>query len=288
MNLAEEYLKIAKKDLKATKILYENKLYAQAIFYFAQSVEKANKGFALTSNKYSEKDMLSVNHDVTRIYKDNIIELKRRYDNLSRNLNQMSELKNTEFVQNLDIESMKTECEKSLRNLAEIITEKNDLIYISKGEIQNVLIEMSENHKEVKDSIKSISNFRLSENDWEEMKNDIFKQFENPDNNNFASSLKKEMDDSKLNIQELETAIKKMYLQMIHFMSVYYYLYPLAILTLPHAVIARYPKEDLSPMDIYKQKLPIVKHLPYLIDRHSKALNVLNKYYRDYYLNPAQ
>ncbi|HJH28225.1 MAG TPA: HEPN domain-containing protein [Methanosarcinaceae archaeon] len=89
MNLAEEYLKIAKKDLKATKILYENKLYAQAIFYFAQSVEKANKGFALTSNKYSEKDMLSVNHDVTRIYKDNIIELKRRYDNLSRNLNQM-------------------------------------------------------------------------------------------------------------------------------------------------------------------------------------------------------
>jgi len=120
------------------------------------------------------------------------------------------------------------------------------------------------------------------------MKNDIFKQFENPNNNNLASSLLKEMDDSKLNIQELETGIKKMYLQMIYLMSVFFYLYPLGILTLPHAVIARYPKEDLSPMDIYNQKLPIIKHLPDLIEQHSKALKILNKYYNEYYLNPAQ
>jgi len=103
MNLAEEFLKIAEKDLKATKILYENKLYAQALFYFEQSVEKANKVLALTSNKYSEKDMINFNHDVTRIYKDIIIEQKRRYENLSRNLNQISELNSTEFVKNLDI-----------------------------------------------------------------------------------------------------------------------------------------------------------------------------------------
>jgi len=288
MNLAEEFLKIAKKDLEATKILYENKLYAQAIFYFEQSVEKANKGFALTSNKYSEKDMLDFNHDVTRIYKDNIIEQKRRYENLSRNLNQISELNNTEFVKNFDIESKKKECEESLRNLAEIQTGRNDLIFISTWEIRDILTEISENDKEMKDSIKSVSNFRLTENDWEEMKNDIFKQFENPNNNNFASSLQKEMDDSKLNIQELETGIKKMYLQMIHLMSVFFYLYPLGILTLPHAVIARYPKEDKSPMDIYNQKLPIIKHLPDLIEQHSKALNILNKYYNEYYLNPAQ
>ncbi|NMG83553.1 MAG: HEPN domain-containing protein [Methanosarcinales archaeon] len=288
MNLAEEYLKIAKKDLKATKILYENKLYAQALFYFEQSVEKANKVLALTSNKYSEKDMINFNHDVTRIYKDNIIEQKRRYENLSRNLNQISELKNTEFVKNFDIESRKKECEEFLRNLAEIQTERNDLIFISTWEIRDILTEISENDKEIKDSIKSVSNFRLTENDWEEMKNDIFKQFENPNNNNLASSLQKEMDDSKLSIQELETGLKKMYLQMIHLMSVSSYLYHLGILTLPHAVIARYPKGDLSPMDIYNQKLPIIKYLPDLIEQHSKALKILNKYYNEYYLNPAQ
>ena len=288
MNLAEEFLKIAEKDLKATKILYENKLYAQALFYFEQSVEKANKVLALTSNKYSEKDMINFNHDVTRIYKDIIIEQKRRYENLSRNLNQISELNSTEFVKNLDIESTKKELEESLRNLAEIQTERDDLVFIPTGEIQDILTKMSENEKEIKDSIKSVKNFRLTENNWDEMKNDLFKQFENPNNINFTSSLKKEMDDSKLTIQELENGIKKMYLQMIHLMSVLSYLYPLGILTLPHAVITRYPKGDLSPMDIYNLKRPIIKHLPDLIEQHSKALKILKKYCNEYYLNPAQ
>ena len=287
MNLAEEFLKIAKKDLKATKILYENKLYAQALFYFEQSVEKANKVLALTSNKYSEKDMINFNHDVTRIYKDNFIEQKRRYENLSRNLSQISELNNTEFVKNLDIESMKKECEESLRNLAEIQTERNNLIFISTWEILEILAKMSGSDKEIKDSIKSVSNFILTEKDWEEMKNDLFKQFENPNNINFTSLLQNEMDDSKLSIQELETGIKKFYMQMIHLMSILVYLYPLGILTLPHAVITRYPKKDLSPMDIYNKKLPIIKHLPDLIEQHSKALKILTKYCNEYYLNPA-
>jgi HEPN domain-containing protein len=286
MNLAEEYLKIAKKDLEATKILYENKLYAQALFYFEQSVEKANKGFALTSNKYSEKYMIKVNHDVTKIYKDIIIEQKRRYENLSRNLNQISKLKNTKFAKNFDIESKKKECEESLRNLAEIQTERDNLN--STLEIRQILKEMRENNEEIKGLKKIVSNIRLTEKNWKEMKNDILELFENPENNNLASVLQKEMDDSKLNIQELETGIKKIYLQIIQSISVYIYLYPLGILTLTHAVITRYPKEDMSPMDIYNQELPIIKHLPDLIYQHSKALKILNKYYNEYYLNPAQ
>ncbi|RZN13782.1 MAG: HEPN domain-containing protein [Methanosarcinales archaeon] len=288
MNLAEELLKIAKKDLKATKILYENKLYAQAIFYFEQSVEKANKVLALTLNNYSEKDMIKFSHDVTRIYKNWTIELKKRYKNLSRNLNQIPELKNTEFVKNFDIESKKKECEGLLRNLAKIQTERNDLISISTWELRDILTEINEKNKEIKDWIKSVSNFRLTENGWEEVKNDFFKQFENPNNINFTSSLRKEMDDSKLSIQELETGIKKIYMQIIHIMSVSVYLYPLGILTLPHAVIARYPKEDLSPMDIYNLKLPIIRRLPDLIEKHSKALKILTEYCNRYHLNPAQ
>ena len=286
MNLAEEYLKIATKDLEATKILYQNKLYAQALFYFEQSVEKANKGFALTSNKYSEKYMIKVNHDVTKIYKDIIIEQKRRYENLSRNLNQISKLKNTEFAKNFHIESKKKECEESLRNLAEIQTERDNLN--STLEIRHILKEMRVNNEEIKVLKKFVSNFRLTENNWKKMKNDIFELFENPDNNNLASSLQKEMDDGKLNIQELETGIKKIYLQIIQSISVYIYLYPLGILTLTHAVNTRYPKEDMSPMDIYNQELPIIKHLPDLICQHSKALKILNKYYNEYYLNPGQ
>jgi len=289
MNLAEEYLKIAIKDLKATKILHKNRLYSQALFYFSQSVEKANKCFALTSNKYSEPDMLKINHDATRIYKDNVIELKRRYATLLRNLNQMPELKNTEFIKNLDIESKINECDESLRNLAEIQNWKIDLIYISRREIRKILKEISENDEEIKDAIKSVSNFTLTENEWEEHKKYLFKQLENPENNNnIASSLKKEIDGNKLNIKELETLIKKMYLQLLHCISISNYLYSLGIISLPHAIITRYPKDNLSPIKIYNKNLPIVKLLPDLIDQHSNALKILSKYYDEYYLNPIQ
>ena len=287
MNLAEEYLKIAKKDLKATKILHKNRLYSQALFYFAQSVEKANKGFALTSNKYSEKDMLNINHDATRIYRDNIIELKKRYENLLWNLNQLPEFKNTKFVKNLDIENIIKECEESLRKLAEIQKGKIDLIFISKREIRKILKEIGENDNEIEDAIINISNFTLTENEWEEHKKDLLKQFENPENNNLAPLLQKEMNVSGLNIQEVETAIKKMYMQSFHWMSVSNYLYHLGIITLPHAVITRYPKDNLSPTKIYNQNLPVVRLLPDLIDQHSYALKILNKYYDEYYLNSS-
>ena len=287
MNLAEEYLKIAKKDLKATKILHKNRLYSQALFYFAQSVEKANKGFALTSNKYSEKDMLNINHDATRIYRDNIIELKKRYENLLWNLNQLPEFKNTKFAKNLDIENIIKECEESLRKLAEIQKGKIDLIFISKREIRKILKEIGENDNEIEDAIINISNFTLTENEWEEHKKDLLKQFENPENNNLAPLLQKEMNVSGLNIQEVETAIKKMYMQSFHWMSVSNYLYHLGIITLPHAVITRYPKDNLSPTKIYNQNLPVVRLLPDLIDQHSYALKILNKYYDEYYLNSS-
>ena len=40
MNMDEELLKIAEKDLHASQVLYDNGLYSQAVFSFQQSVEK--------------------------------------------------------------------------------------------------------------------------------------------------------------------------------------------------------------------------------------------------------
>lgn len=101
MKLINEFLKMANKDLKSSNILYEHHLYPQAMFYFSQSVEKANKAFALSTGKYTEKDMLDIRHDSTTIYKNAIIETKRRYKKLQRDLEKLPDFKNTEFVINL-------------------------------------------------------------------------------------------------------------------------------------------------------------------------------------------
>ena len=49
----------------------------------------------------------------------------------------------------------------------------------------------------------------------------------------------------------------------------------LAIITLPHSSITRYPINDSSPVKIYNKKLPIVKKLPDLIDAQDIALKEL-------------
>lgn len=58
MKMSIELRNIAELDLKAAKVLNEKELYPQSIFYFQQSVEKANKAFALITNQVEEKDLL--------------------------------------------------------------------------------------------------------------------------------------------------------------------------------------------------------------------------------------
>ncbi|PHP45432.1 hypothetical protein B6V01_003925 [Methanosarcinales archaeon ex4572_44] len=288
MDLVEEYLKIAKKDLKATKILYENKLYPQSLFYFAQSVEKANKALALGLNEYTEEDMRKVNHDATRIYKDNIIELKQKYEDLSRNLNRLPELKNTDFVKNLGVEDTIKECNGALKQHAEIQKAKTDLAFISPREIREILIKISKTEKEMEEGIENVKNFKLTENNLKETKEELFRQLENPKNNDFAYLLKKELSETKFTIQELEILIKQMYLQSLHYITISTALFYLAVITLPYSVSTRYPKGDLYPTKIYNRRLPIVKKLPDLISLQSKTLIRLNKYCTKYIFNQKQ
>jgi HEPN domain-containing protein len=42
-DIVNSLLKIAKSDLRASKLLYKEKLYSQSIYFFQQSIEKSNK-----------------------------------------------------------------------------------------------------------------------------------------------------------------------------------------------------------------------------------------------------
>jgi 3-methyladenine DNA glycosylase AlkD len=50
MKISESLFGIARKDLKAAKCLFESGYYPQAVFYLQQSVEKANKSWAVVCN----------------------------------------------------------------------------------------------------------------------------------------------------------------------------------------------------------------------------------------------
>lgn len=168
MELIKEFLKIANKDFKSSKILYKNHLCPQAMFYFSQSVEKANKALALTTGNYTEEDMLKIRHDSTTIYKNGVIETKKMYKNLSRNLDELPDLKNTEFLANLDIQGQIKKCDIALRDFSEIQSGKSSLVFMSKQEIVNRLEEIQSTEKEIEEGISDIRNFELTEQMWNE------------------------------------------------------------------------------------------------------------------------
>lgn len=282
MELIKEFLKMANRDLKSSKILYDHHLYPQAMFYYSQSVEKANKALALTMGNYTEEDMLNIRHDSTTIYKNGIIETKKRYKNLSRNLDELPDLKNTKFIANLDIQDKIGDCDSGLRELGEIQKGKFDLVFMSKQEIVNRLEEIQTTEKEIGDGISDIGNFELTELMWNEQKDELIMQLNNTNDNELSRYVEEEFNNSNLTHQEIENMIKQMYLRLLHFISFSHPLYHLAVITLPHSVITRYPQNEFYPSKIYTRRLAIVRNLPDLFKIQSKALKHLEEYCQKY------
>ena len=282
MELIKEFLKIANRDLKSSKILYEHHLYPQAMFYFSQSVEKANKALALTTGNYTEEDMLYIRHDSTTIYKNAIIETKERYKNLLRNFDELPDLKNTEFVANLDIQGEIKKCDIVLREFAEMQSGKSSLVFMPKQEIVNRLEEIQSTEKEIEEGISDIGNFELTEQMWKEQKDEIIMQLSNPNNKELSRHIEEEISNSNLTFQEMEDMIKKMYLGILHLTSISHPLYHLAVITLPHSVITRYPQNEFYPTKKYTRRSPIVRNLPNLFKVQSKTLKYLEEYCKKY------
>ncbi len=282
MELIKEFLKIANKDLKSSKILYENLLYPQAMFYFSQSVEKANKAFALTTGNYTEKYIKEIGHDSTTIHKNAIIETKNRYQNLLRNLDELPDLKNLEFLANLDLQGEINKCDIALRDFADIKSENPSLVFMPKREIDNSLKEIQFTEKEIEEGISDIGNFELTEEMWNEQKDEITKQLSNSNNKELIHHIEDEFTNSNLTLQEMEDMIKNMYLGLLHLTSISHPLYHLAIITLPHSVITRYPQNEFYPTKEYTRRLPIVRNLPNLFKVQSNTLKSLEEYCNKY------
>jgi len=282
MELIKEFLKIANRDLKSSEILYGHHLYPQAMFYFSQSVEKANKALALTTGNYTEEDMLYIRHDSTTIYKNAIIETKNLYRNLLRNLDELPDLKNTKFLDNLDIQGEINKCDIVLREFAEIQSGKISLVFMPKQEIDNRLGEIQFIENEIKEGISEIENFELTEQMWNEQKDKMTKQFSNPNNEKLTRHMEVEFANFDLTLQEIEDMIKNMYLELFHLTSISHSLCHLAIITLPHSVITRYPQNEFYPTKEYTRRLAIVRNLPNLFEVQSKTLVYLEEYCKKY------
>lgn len=276
MKMSIELRNIAELDLKAAKVLNEKELYPQSIFYFQQSVEKANKAFALITNQVEEKDLLKeIGHETIIIYQKSIKHQIKRYEQLKENLKRIPELKKTKFLENFDVNRNLRQLDLNLSEIYTIKKDKKELIYISQFEIRRILKEIESANKELEKAKKKISDFKITDRVWNKMKTEMLELY-----NSLSKYNPLQIEEAKNNLQNkdmkllVERYIKSL-IEPMNIIPLSISLYYMAIVTLPHSSLTRYPQNDLTPLEIYTKKLPVVKMLPKLIEVQANVLSEL-------------
>ncbi|MFW5852500.1 MAG: HEPN domain-containing protein [Nanoarchaeota archaeon] len=281
VELGHGYLRTAIKDLKAAKTLYRYSLYPQAVFYFAQSVEKANKSLALVNSNFTEDYLANkVRHDSTKLYKNIIVEQKKQDSEMLNHLEKYPELGNFSVIEKETINGRIMASEDILREIARIKKEKDDLDYLSTRELNNLLKMV---YSELQEIEKENSEILSTEIDIESWLQEIDSTIERmrTDNTEFSNYLAEELEKLKeSNFEDLGQMIKTLLLLVAQGYLALIPLYYLTPIVLPHVNSTRYPGKGTSPVEIYNINMPLVKKLPELFDLHSNTLKNL-KLFRD-------
>jgi len=260
-----ELLLIAERDLLSAKVLYQSELYAQSVFSFQQSIEKANKSLGLFLGFIKKEDLIDIGHESIKIYEKLLKKMRISLKELKIS-EKVPKLKKTSMFKDFDFVKMEKEIGLELNAFQELRIEKNSLINISSKDIKNILkIIKMEKEKADKKKYVDAKEFKKLCLEFLSAFSDI--------NSEYYKKQKKEIKDlDPKSINKLMAELKKI---LPRYISCYLYLYYMAIITLPHSIITRYPVENLSPEKVYKKSLPIVKMLPILFEEQDACLKSL-------------
>ncbi|APH38228.1 HEPN domain-containing protein [Methanohalophilus halophilus] len=178
MKYVKEFVKLAKSDLKSSVVLYENKCYPQSIFFFAQSVEKANKALALSSGKFDEESMLEIRHDPMEIYKRMLIDQKEKYQRSAKLLNHIPEINEIFSLIEISPEENIVHCENGLREIGKMQKSKRNPYFLSTREINDIFQSVSELEISIKKSIESLDQSSIDLKQWKDNINQLVSNFE--------------------------------------------------------------------------------------------------------------
>ncbi|MGB2727105.1 MAG: HEPN domain-containing protein [Halobacteriota archaeon] len=282
MNFAETLFAIARKDLEAAKCLFESELYPQAVFYLQQSVEKANKSFAILNNiiKEDEKDLKDVGHDSMEVYKRSFKEQKEKLEKLNEAFKKIPKLKEIKFMKNFDVEKYYKGAVYSLVTIKSLGKERERILFIPKSNIMSVIKELDKLELQELD----LKHMEFSKKDLNEAKEsyiellDVFYNF-NP------QKIEKEKEEFEkiftLNLmEELIEVIQSMPIKDAIYVS--YSLFYLSLIMLPHAIVARYPDDNCDPLKLYNQNLPLIQLFDDLVEIMEKTLSKLGNLLSEY------
>lgn len=270
--LAYQLLKIAKTDLKASKVLYINNIHAQSYFYFQQATEKTTKAVALLLNMSTAKDTFNMRHDVFKLHQKNIKDGKRQNELAVDLARALPFLETSGFLEINKIEKQIMASEESMRLFENL--RNYDLINIPAKEINQFL-----------ENIESLEIKRAKlPSDLENKIEGLFMPFIEKmelNESKAAQYMAKELRDA-IRSEEFGQFIREHFADVIkttiHFLYAYSVLYFSGLLTIQHSSVTRYPDTNdpqKNPLFIYKKKLPIVRYQMQFLEHLEKAIKII-------------
>ncbi|MCX6258702.1 MAG: HEPN domain-containing protein [Bacteroidia bacterium] len=234
-------LDISSYDLQSSKLLFENKLFPQAIFYFQQAIEKLVKFIGLSSNFIKKEDLSNskIGHKTIKIFRKSI----ELYCQIFPNANNL----------NIDKEYITIQNFFSQENPYEII-----LTVINQIENLNI------SYQDVPINFPNINNLI-----------DFLDKFY-PNNPNL-SIFRICVDNKEFN-ESLNNKLQEFNMILPGYIKSVVVLFFLDGLFSKHAINSRYPNinDMINPSVIYNIENPLVYSLPYFQDKLFECQNGIN------------
>ncbi|WXG43848.1 MAG: HEPN domain-containing protein [Promethearchaeati archaeon SRVP18_Atabeyarchaeia-1] len=275
---------IAKKDLQAARCLLKEKLYAQAVFYLQQSVEKAVKSLGIWDGKITEVEARSeIGHKTIRIYfrifgetKDKLIAFEKAllmFPDLRKlaflDVSQVARLKRgiDAFRKEFSDENVALRISSSERDLQDFLRKLRTL----KEELGNELTRIDKEFKELSANEKKSGDFKSKLSQVLEVGSQIRPIMAE------GSTIEDVVDKSVS--PEFIMILIGISKSMIRLSFCYQSLLYSCLILYPHAARTRYPGDDFNPTDFYNARAPLIQLLDNFIESTGGVLRELDLIY---------
>lgn len=270
------FLEIAKRDLEATKFLFNRKLYPHSVFYLQQAIEKATKSLGIWNKTITvDEAKNTIKHGAWRIYLKIINEMKNKVVKFEKRLEEFPRLKEVDLIKEIEISKLKNTFDEY-----QMFPNENETLKISfsRKELQSILTEIDELRGELNEGIVIKIDEKETENIREKLYQllDVFSEI-----NPIAVEETKKGLGKVITPQAIINILKKLNKPISKLVFCYISLFYLSLIFSPHAVRSRYPQDDFNPLEVYNKKMPLIQMLDSFIKIVGEILEKLNHVYAE-------
>ncbi|WP_321505852.1 HEPN domain-containing protein [uncultured Methanoregula sp.] len=277
---AHNLLAMASLDLKAARALHKEGIYPQAVFYLEQSVEKGLKSYSIALGIIDEKEAWQeISHKSLKIYEKNTKNFRQRVVNIQENLKKVPNLE-AFFMQQVNFPEVVKQLNGTLDQIKMLSKQDETSLHLTKKELNSYIKTLQELHRDVIHENARIqkkpitpSEFRKSKKYLTDMLEAVFV------NQPERLQMEKEELNRKFTFDIYEKLMKDVLTQSIPPIETFQSFFQLSIILQPHAV-ARYPKSDFNPLELYTPDLPLIKSFTKLADITERVLNQVDAIYQ--------